>query len=1495
MAEKEPTTKFRVDISELKKGMQEAQRQIRLANSEFKAATAGMDKWSDSADGVSAKIKQLESVLEAEKKKLQILEEQYALVAKEQGEASKGAQELMIRINNQRAAVGRTESSVAKFTKILSELESQQNDVEQAMSGMSKKAGEVDSVVSDVGDAVKDSAKNFDVMKIAIGNLIADGLKALAKEAKDAMTTLIKESEAAYNSFQAQTGANTKEMQAFSKEIKALYKDNFGDSLQDVADVMAEVKQQIQETDPKKLKELSENAITLRDTFGMDIKEQMRTVNMMMKQFGINASDAFNLISQGAQNGLNKNDDLLDTINEYSVHYKQMGYDANDFFNSLANGTEAGTFSVDKLADAMKEFGIRTKDTSSTTQEGFEILGYSAGTSKEKVAETKEEIARLEKNLKYAKMEQEGFNKKTSDLTRMKNADKIKEYSKNLADAKKKLKDMTTTGKKSEKSIKNLQDQFAKGGKSAQKATKEVMKKLLAMDDKVKQNQAGVDLFGTMWEDLGIEGVKALMNTNGELDKSKQSMEEIKKIKYDDTMNQLSTLGREIEMDVIAPLVEKALPYARDFFSYIEKHLDETIKIVGTVGGVVATAFVANKVANFVTSVQTLVTTFTTLKKVTMEAEGAQKLLNAAQALSPAGVVAAAVGGLITALIVYNQKMDAAREKAAELTDAQQENRDAINELNDAYKDARKTRDESVSNTTAEFQYYEALKDELDDLVDKNGKVKKGQKERADFIMGTLNKAFGTELKRTGDIIKNYEDQSKALKELMKTQKAKLILDANENLYAQAISKRTESFTNYEKAKKDVADTEKQVDEAEKRVKKLQEQFNNTKYVTSSIRVGIDLEKAEKELEGAKEKLEGMNKAVIDAEKTWTNYNATIRNYEGLSSAIISGDSKKIKKALENMTNNFITAKEGSKRVLQEQYDNLRKNYEDLKRAVKNGAPGVTKEMVSSAKKMVNKASRELEQLEGNAENSGKKAGKAAAKGLDAADTKKVGSKKAKEYSKGIESEKKNVKKSAQKVADDAKKGLKDAKTSDSGEQFMTGFIKGMEKKTKDVGTVVANFAKKSVKALNKELDIHSPSRKTEKSGTYFGQGFVNGINKQTDKVLAAIGKLAKGSLKKLLSAKNDGEIEKAGEKVVSLYEKGLNKKVSKVEKAVEQMVNRAMKQAKKETKNEKTKKAFDALGTSMIESFSSAFEKAAENATTKVENKINALASKYQEKFEDLTSKKTSLKEIYQSSDLFTEDDEGNISLTDFAAETKDIKKIGSNLAKLKKKVSKELLAAIVELSTEDQLKITNKLLSLTGSELQAYNKAYTAKLKASQKVSSDFYSDQLKKLKEQYTDKVEKQIKKLEKSLKKVGENAAKGFISGLKSKDEDMTKAVKELSKSLVKKMKKELGIHSPSTVMRDMVGRYIPEGIAEGIRKNATAAVQAMDALADNIVTPMKNAAGNMTIRKPELSTQSTSRSVMNTYKFYQTNNSPKALSRWDIYRQSKNLLQGVQYV
>lgn len=72
MAEKESIygIKYEVDIDELKTSTSEATRQIKLANAEFKKSASTLENWADSTDGISAKIKQLNSVLEAQKSKL---------------------------------------------------------------------------------------------------------------------------------------------------------------------------------------------------------------------------------------------------------------------------------------------------------------------------------------------------------------------------------------------------------------------------------------------------------------------------------------------------------------------------------------------------------------------------------------------------------------------------------------------------------------------------------------------------------------------------------------------------------------------------------------------------------------------------------------------------------------------------------------------------------------------------------------------------------------------------------------------------------------------------------------------------------------------------------------------------------------------------------------------------------------------------------------------------------------------------------------------------------------------------------------------------------------------------------------------------------------------------------------------------------------------------------------------------------------------------------
>ena len=100
--------KFQIDVSDLKKGLAEANRQIRLSNSEFQAAAAGMGDWTKSEEGLEAKIKQLNTNLDVQKQKVGALTKEYEEVAKEKGANSKEAQNLKIRLNNETKALNET-------------------------------------------------------------------------------------------------------------------------------------------------------------------------------------------------------------------------------------------------------------------------------------------------------------------------------------------------------------------------------------------------------------------------------------------------------------------------------------------------------------------------------------------------------------------------------------------------------------------------------------------------------------------------------------------------------------------------------------------------------------------------------------------------------------------------------------------------------------------------------------------------------------------------------------------------------------------------------------------------------------------------------------------------------------------------------------------------------------------------------------------------------------------------------------------------------------------------------------------------------------------------------------------------------------------------------------------------------------------------------------------------------------------------------------------
>ena len=434
-------------------------------------------------------------------------------------------------------------------------------------------------------------------------------LGAAIKKTADAVVGCVKradELKESLNTLQTQTGATDEEMQGLGDSLKNIYADNYGESFDDIAVALAEVKNQTNLTGTE-LERTTENALALSDTFDFEIQESTSAADMMMKQFGVTSDEAFNLIAQGAQNGLDKNGNLLDSINEYSVHFKQLGFDAEDMFNMFSNGAKAGVFDVDKLGDAVKEFGIRCKDGSNTTIEAFESLGF--------------------------------------------NADE-------------------------------LQQKFAQGGESAQDAFQEVVTALNNCGDEVVKNTAGVNLFGTMWEDMGADAVKALTDTNGEFDKTADNLNKIKEIKYDSLENAFEGIKRQIETGLVLPIGEKLLPKLNEFANYINDNMPDIKNTVESVmdGICSAISFVTDNlniiipilaaaVAGFTAFqiISTIAPLFTMIQTAIAGTTTVQAALNAVMVANPFGAVAVALAALVAAGVALYMNWDTIKTKCEEL------------------------------------------------------------------------------------------------------------------------------------------------------------------------------------------------------------------------------------------------------------------------------------------------------------------------------------------------------------------------------------------------------------------------------------------------------------------------------------------------------------------------------------------------------------------------------------------------------------------------------------------------------------------------------------------------------------------------------------------------------------------------------------------------------------------------------------------------------------
>ena len=215
--------------------------------------------------------------------------------------------------------------------------------------------------------------------------------------------------------------------------------------------------------------------------------------------------------------------DVSESVRAATALTKQFGIDGDKAMNLIAAGAQNGLDFSGELLDSISEYSVQFAKVGLGAEDMFAIMQKGAETG--------------------------AFN-----LDKV--GDAIKEMSIRVVDG------SATTAAGFEAIGLNADEmsaKFAAGGESAKEAFDETISALAGMEDPLAQSQAGVALFGTMWEDLGPEVVTQLASIETSAYETSNALSGMKDIKYDDLGSMMEGLGRSVET-LIIPLGESLIP-----------------------------------------------------------------------------------------------------------------------------------------------------------------------------------------------------------------------------------------------------------------------------------------------------------------------------------------------------------------------------------------------------------------------------------------------------------------------------------------------------------------------------------------------------------------------------------------------------------------------------------------------------------------------------------------------------------------------------------------------------------------------------------------------------------------------------------------------------------------------------------------------------------------------------------------------------------------------
>lgn len=193
------------------------------------------------------------------------------------------------------------------------------------------------------------------------------------------------------NKLSAQLGATPAQAKEIGKLSGQVYAAGFGEDMPGVAAAIKAAAQNglvdVKNISSETSKAAVQNLLTVGNVLEEDSERVSSAVSQMLRTgLAGSAEEAMNILVSATQKGVNKSQDLLDTVNEYGTQFRKLGLDGTTSMGLLSQAIQAGARDSDTAADALKEFSIRAIDGSKAAAQGYKLLGMDAKAMMAKVA-----------------------------------------------------------------------------------------------------------------------------------------------------------------------------------------------------------------------------------------------------------------------------------------------------------------------------------------------------------------------------------------------------------------------------------------------------------------------------------------------------------------------------------------------------------------------------------------------------------------------------------------------------------------------------------------------------------------------------------------------------------------------------------------------------------------------------------------------------------------------------------------------------------------------------------------------------------------------------------------------------------------------------------------------------------------------------------------------------------------------------------------------------